>query len=197
MDSTHDELTNKERIEHEFTHGEDCTPSIKDLLKVIDEVGENLKENNEDNEDIKDIKEIFESDELYFNHFGKISFCNILDFYKILFQLLNKQYKGKTFGLFGRNKTKLKNRIKLIKRDLQSHKIPVTNIENKNTNGAKEYLKTIIKESNSNSKKGGKTRKSITKTHRKGRKTYRKGRKSNTKTHRKGKKTHRKTRKTN
>jgi hypothetical protein len=48
MDSTHDELTNKERIEHEFTHGENCHPSIKELLKVIDEVGENLKENNQD-----------------------------------------------------------------------------------------------------------------------------------------------------
>jgi hypothetical protein len=112
--------------------------------------------------------------------------------------LLNKQYKGKSFGLFGRNKTKLENRIKLIKDHLHRGYIPVENIDEENkTNRAKTYLKEIIKESNSNSKKGGKTRKSITKTHRKGRKTYRKGRKSNTKTHRKGKKTHRKTRKTN
>lgn len=174
---------------------EDCNTKITDLFKEIDKVGENLKENNED---IKGIKDIFESGELYFKTHGQISFCDILDFYKILFHLLNKQYKGKTFGLFGRNKTKLENRIELIKRHLQSHNIPDKDIENENkTNGAKTYLKEIIKESNSNSKKGGKTRKSITKTHRKGRKTYRKGRKSNTKTHRKGKKTYRKTRKTN
>ena len=167
----------------------DCKTKIEDLFKEIDKVGENLKENNED---IEDIKVFFDGGDLYFTH-RDVTFCDILDFYKILFHLLNKQYKGKTFGLFGRNKTKLKNRIEVIKDHLK-HNFPEEYIK---TNRAKTYLKEIIKESNSKSKKGGKTRKSITKTHRKGRKTYRKGRKSNTKTHRKGKKTHRKTRKTN
>lgn len=184
------ELENKpDKLDNE-PDDEDCKTKIKNLFEEIDKVGENLKENNQD---IEDIKDIFESGELYFKNNGQISFCDILEFYKILFQLLNKQYKGKSFGLFGRNKTKLENRIKLIYDDLK-YNFPKEYIK---TNGAKTYLKEIIKESNSKSKKGGKTRKSITKTHRKGRKTHRKGRKSNTKTHRKGKKTHRKTRKTN